>query len=251
MIGIVGGMGPHAGLDLVRKILDNTVATSDQDHLPISLLSLPAEIPDRSAFVTGVDGAENPGAAIARVVDGLSNQGCSVIGIACNTAHAPPIFAALKNALTTDDGRLLHMIAEVAGFIPRNVPGAKRVGILGTTATVKSGLYTSHLKEHGLEALYLDDDQQRKLSDVAIRDPKIGIKAHSNPVTQEAITIVEDSVRQLSERGADVVLLACTELPLAMSEGRVGRTQVLDPTNIFARVILERYAPGKLIPERK
>ena len=52
MIGIVGGVGPYAGLDLLRKLLDNTLANSDQEHLDTVLLSLPSGIMDR----TGVNG---------------------------------------------------------------------------------------------------------------------------------------------------------------------------------------------------
>lgn len=246
MIGIVGGMGPHAGLDLVRKILDNTIASSDQEHVPISMLSIPGEIADRAAFVTGVPGAENPGPAIARAVDSLLGQGCSLVGIACNTAHAPPIFEALQNSLTKDGQGLLNMIEEVASHVASSYPGASRVGVLGTTATVRSGLYTPYLGAYGLEAIYLDDDQQRKLNDIAIRDPRIGIKAFSNPVSDEATAIVRDSIARLAGEGADVVLLACTELPLAVSDPTVGGATVLDPTNIFARAILGRFAPDKL-----
>ena len=41
MIGVVGGMGPYAGLNLVQKIFDETDAKTDQDHIPVSMLSIP------------------------------------------------------------------------------------------------------------------------------------------------------------------------------------------------------------------
>ena len=41
MIGIVGGVGPYAGLDLAKNIFDNTLAETDQQHLPLVMLSLP------------------------------------------------------------------------------------------------------------------------------------------------------------------------------------------------------------------
>ncbi|RPI41687.1 MAG: aspartate racemase, partial [Bacteroidetes bacterium] len=53
MIGIVGGMGPYAGLDLLRKIYDNTLAGSDQEHLDTILISLSSRIPDRTEYLLG------------------------------------------------------------------------------------------------------------------------------------------------------------------------------------------------------
>jgi aspartate racemase len=53
MIGIVGGVGPYAGLDLLRKVYDNTVAGKDQDHLDVVMISVPAAIPDRTAYLLG------------------------------------------------------------------------------------------------------------------------------------------------------------------------------------------------------
>ena len=53
LIGIVGGVGPYAGLDLAEKIFDQTDARSDQEHLPVALLSILGEIEDRTAFILG------------------------------------------------------------------------------------------------------------------------------------------------------------------------------------------------------
>lgn len=241
-------MGPHAGVDLVRKILDNTIATEDQDHVSISLLSMPATIPDRSAFVTKVDGAPNPGPKIATIIDKLAAQGCSVIGMACNTAHATEIYESIVASLLHPSSKssLLHMIDEVCAYVARTYPTARKVGVLATTATVQSGLYDPFLNRRDLTPVYLASAQQAMLSDIAIRDAEIGIKAQSNPVTDRARGIVVDAIEQLAGQGADVVLLACTELPLAVGECSMAGTVVLDPTSIFARVILENYAPEKL-----
>ena len=52
-IGIVGGVGPHAGLDLTRKLFDHTRAEADQEHLPVMLYSFPDRIGERPAFLLG------------------------------------------------------------------------------------------------------------------------------------------------------------------------------------------------------
>ena len=87
MIGVIGGMGPYAGLDLVEKIFAETIASTDQDHVPVAMLSCPASITDRSAFLLGKS-AENPANAIAEVALRLERSGAAIAGMPCNSAHA-------------------------------------------------------------------------------------------------------------------------------------------------------------------
>lgn len=68
-IGIVGGVGPHAGLDLTRKLFDHTRAEADQEHLPVMLYSFPDRIGERPAFLLGKT-ADNPGEAIGDIMAG-------------------------------------------------------------------------------------------------------------------------------------------------------------------------------------
>ena len=53
MIGIVGGVGPYAGLDLMRKVFDQTLAGGDQEHVDALLFSLPSGIADRTEYLEG------------------------------------------------------------------------------------------------------------------------------------------------------------------------------------------------------
>ena len=89
-IGIVGGAGPYAGLDLARKILQQTLAKSDQDYLPTLLISTPELIEDRTDFLLG-ENEKNPAYSIYCNLRDLEKLGATVAGIACNTAHAPKI----------------------------------------------------------------------------------------------------------------------------------------------------------------
>src|SRR5690606_14053752 len=88
MIGIVGGVGPLAGLDIFKKIIEETIATKDQEHLPVILSSKPHRIADRTAFLLQ-NSNENPGYALLKIIEELDNSGAEVVAIPCNTAHAP------------------------------------------------------------------------------------------------------------------------------------------------------------------
>ncbi|MGM0497436.1 MAG: aspartate/glutamate racemase family protein, partial [Bacteroidota bacterium] len=98
IIGVVGGIGPYAGLDLCEKIMKETLVKSDQDHLPIAMLSVPGKIEDRSRFLLG-QSETNPAFAVSEVIQKLHDVGATHIGIPCNTMHAPEIFDTLEDQM--------------------------------------------------------------------------------------------------------------------------------------------------------
>src|SRR5512139_4045747 len=115
VIGIVGGIGPYAGLDLNRKIFEQTAAVRDQDHLSVLMLSWPRDIPDRSAFLLG-ESVEDPAIGIVKCLRVLEQAGATVAAIACNTAHSPRIINAVHDALRAGGHHIevVNMIREVA-----------------------------------------------------------------------------------------------------------------------------------------
>ena len=247
IIGVLGGMGPYAGLDLVQKIFDQTQAGVDQDHLPVALLSYAHRIQDRSAFLSG-EAAENPAHAIADIARQLDGLGVTVAGLPCNSAHAPPIFDAVKAQLCASghDIRLLHMIEEAACFARETVNGIRRIGALSTLATHRLGLYRQAIEAAGFEAVMPDEDQAR-LVHRAIYDAAYGIKAQSNPVTETARGLLLDAIAHLCGKGAQAVMLGCTELPLAVSEPIIDDTLIIDPTLALARALIRETYPEKLL----
>lgn len=247
VIGIVGGVGPYAALDLARKIFDETVSGRDQDHLPLALLSYPRLIPDRTAFLLGETDV-NPALGILKVIADLERLGCQVIGIPCHTAHAPAIWDVIAAGLAERGSgvRLLHMVEEVAGFIRRTWPGVTSVGVLSTIGAQRSGLYPAVFGRHGLKALTLEDSEHGELVHASVYDPDFGIKAHASPVAERARRNVLVAVERLRVTGAEVVVLGCTELPLAVPETVVGETPVIDATRVLARALVRSVAPGFL-----
>src|SRR5215213_8942139 len=90
-IGIVGGMGPQAGVALLNSITCMTGAAKDQEHLSAILMSFPGEVEDRTSFLEG-NVSINPAYSIANIISRLEIAGANIIGIACNTSHAPRIY---------------------------------------------------------------------------------------------------------------------------------------------------------------
>src|SRR5687767_3302365 len=98
VIGIVGGMGPEAGLNLCRTILTHTPADTDQDHLSVIHISYSKYIADRTAFIQGRTFV-NPAYSIVEVIRKLEMAGATIVCLACNTAHAPEIFNVIMREL--------------------------------------------------------------------------------------------------------------------------------------------------------
>ena len=236
MIGIVGGMGPYAGLDLVKKIFDLTQANQDQDHVPLAMISVPHKITDRTKFLEG--GTDiNPGIEISNIVRQLSDQGASVIGMPCNTAHSSKIIDEVYNSIP-EGITFINMVSEVIKFIKGEYPGIERVGILATTGTMKAGVYNKELIDNDLKPIILSKENQKKLIDQAIYDKDFGIKSISNPVQDIAKRKIHLAIESLIENKAEVVILGCTELPLAVNATSVKTIPLIDSTMILARSLL-------------
>jgi aspartate racemase len=248
VIGVIGGMGPYAGLDLIRKIFDQTRASRDQDHLPVALLSFPHRIPDRSTFLFD-ETQPSPIPALTDLARQLDAVGATVAGIPCNTAHAPAIFGAVCEALEASGHqiRVLNMIEEAVRFAREQIPGLERIGVLSTLAVYRLCMYQTTIEATGFEAVMPDEDVEINLVNQTIFDDTWGIKAQANPVTTKARQNLLDAIAHLREKGAEAVILGCTELPLAISEPEVDGVLMIDPTRVLARALIRETYPEKLL----
>ena len=248
-IGIVGGAGPYAGLDLAQKILQQTRAKIDQDYLPTISISTPDDIADRTSFLLGQT-TNNPAHAIFRNLSELAELGATVVGIPCNTAHASAIQEVFLEKLEESGIRLkvLDMIAETVDFLRKVCPKVKIVGVLSTIGTWKAGFYPQLLSEAGYEVRILDEQQQQRLHDEALYHPENGIKVQAHPVSKSARKELLEGVQKLEKQDVQAIVLGCTEIPLGLTERKLGATYFIDPSLILARALIREFCPEKLLP---
>lgn len=219
IVGILGGMGPLATADLYRKIILATPAARDQDHLHVVIDADPS-VPDRTAALRGE--APDPTPWLLRGARRLEAAGVAFIVVPCNTAHA--FLPAVRPHVAIP---ILDMIAETAARVHADFPAARRVGVLATRGTVESGLYHRALAAEGLEALTPDAAAQDRLVGAAIAAVKAGD-------TSAAVgMLVVEAGRGLVAAGAEVLLAACTELPLVLTAAN-SPAPLLDPTQALA-----------------
>lgn len=246
-IGVVGGLGPYAGLDLVQKLFDETIASVDQDHLPVVLISFPGQVPDRSTYIED-QSKPDPVPALAEILRRLEGAGCAIAGMPCNTAHAPVIFDVLNEAMERENRgiRLLNMIDASAAAALELDRTVSRVGVLATTSTLRTALYATSLACVGLQIVEPDEGFQDRVVNPVIFNEDWGIKARSNPPTERARESLLEGIRHLRDRGAEAVILGCTELPLAVPEAFFEDIPLIDSTRSLARALIDATWPQKL-----
>lgn len=227
-VGIIGGMGPSATYDLAQKIVDNTLATCDQEHLHV-LVDCDTNIPDRNAAI--LRGGPSPVPEIVRAGKRLQTAGAELLLMPCNTSHhfLPEISEQL-------DVPLLGMPEETARALRGR--GADCVSVLCTEGTRGSGVYDKALEAAGMRAIYPDEAGQALVTAVIYDYVKCGRMDFDR---EGLVRLVE----QLRAQGAQACLLACTELPLAFADmgDKVPadvREMLVDPTDVLARAAIVR-----------
>ncbi|MGD9020520.1 MAG: amino acid racemase [Lysobacterales bacterium] len=246
LLGILGGMGPQAGVDLAGKLISTARAGSDQDHLPFVLFSMPGQIADRTDYLLGNTDI-NPAHAIADQLETMSGLGVTVAVMACNTAHAAPIFDVILQQLRKNrvELQLLHLVHESVAYISREFPGIGKVGVLGTSGAHQSRLYEKALAGAGLEAVAPDPSFREEVLHAAVYDRDFGIKATAGEVSAKARGLILSALDHLNSRGAEAVILGCTELPLAINAPCVAGIPVLDPAQIVAERLVHMLRPDR------
>ena len=244
MIGVIGGMGPYAGIDLIKKIFDMTKASSDQEHVPLSMISVPHLIDDRTAFLLGRS-QTNPGIILSEIAMQLIEQGATAIGMPCNTAHSPKIISEIKNHIP-EHIIFVNMIEKVADHIINEYPGISKVGILATSGTLKTRIYDEELGHNDLMTITLSENDQITLVESSIYDEDHGIKSNSDPVSKKAREDLEKAIALLANAGAEAIILGCTEIPLAIKGTHHESIPLIDSTKVLARALLLETNPDAI-----
>jgi aspartate racemase len=238
-IGIVGGMGPHAGTALFNTILDSTQARQDQDYPSIILVSFPKHIGDRTLYLIGKE-KFNPAYGIAEMIGKLYAAGATVIGMACNTAHSPAIYDVVLTELERKKiaVEMVNMPMETYRYIRAKHPNARKVGIMATNGTYLSGVYRDLLTGMGYEVIMPDAEFQDGVIHKMIYDPDIGIKACPSTISNEIYTLADRAVQFFEQRHADVIVLGCTELSLLFKQDMVRGMPLVDSLKSLARALI-------------
>ena len=217
-IGILGGMGPMATYDLGMKIIENTRASCDQEHIPV-LIDCNTRISDRTAAI--LHGGEDPLPEMRKSAVRLEAAGADFLIMPCNTAHY--FYDSVCEVISIP---MLHMPRETAKRLSER--GIRVAGVLATDGTCQSGIYGSALEEEGIEAVYPSAEMQSVVMSLIYDHVKAGKMDFSD-------LDINGVVSEMKGHGAEILILGCTELPIAF--GIIGDTALptIDPTNELAK----------------
>jgi len=228
IVGILGGMGPEATIDLFTKIVKGTKVRKDQDHLRILIDNNP-KIPDRTKAIQ--KRGPSPLPHMIRSAKLLEKAGADFIVIPCVTAHH--YYESLRRRIKIP---ILHIVEETVKYTRTKLKGVRKIGLIATTGTVHTGLFQTAFNERGIELVLPTPDIQRKWVMEAIYGKK-GVKA-IGPSEGSKRLILEAS-QGLINRGVQAVLAGCTEVPLVLKEGDLS-VPVIDPLAILARISIKK-----------
>lgn len=229
-------MGPAATVDFLRRIVESTPAAMDQDHLHLLVDSDPA-VPDRTAAI--LKRGPDPSEHLAMMARRLVIAGAELLVMPCNSAYA---FAdGVRRAVAVP---LVDWPAEVASAL--NLAGARRAGLLMTTGTRQSGIYQAAFERFGIDMV---------LPDVSAQQPDImkaiygreGVKA-LGPASVVAGRQIRRASQRLIEDGADIVVLACTELSALVTRQPLDEdVPLMDAADVVAQHVVT-IAMGRRAP---
>lgn len=220
IVGIIGGMGPEATVDLLTKIIRATPAKRDQEHIR-TLVDNNPRIPSRVEAILGY--GPSPGPVMAEMAKNLEKSGAHFLAIPCNTAHY--YLSDVKEAVQIP---VLDMIEETVKVLKAD--NIQNVALLATTATIATKLYENKLTEAGINFILPAPEYQEIVMETifAVKSGDLeGIQKYTDEIINHCL-----------ELGAQAVILGCTELPIAYKNKEKYKITFYDPTEILARAIV-------------
>lgn len=217
IIGVIGGLGPLATAHFMELVIEMTEAKRDQENVDMIVYNFPS-IPDRTGYILGSN-LKSPLPGLLSVGRALARQKVNYIAIPCVTAHY--FHKELQNAVQVP---ILNGVAETVQLLKAR--GIKKVGIMATDGTICSGLLSRELDNAGIIPVIPSAGRQADVMHLIYQNVKAGKKAE-----MERFRRVQ---QELTDCGAEVILLGCTELSLIKRDEAIGEG-FLDIMEVLAR----------------
>ncbi|RMX04891.1 aspartate/glutamate racemase family protein [Corticibacter populi] len=233
-LGVLGGMGPLATVDFLHKLVLSTPAQRDQDHVPTVVWNVP-QIADRQQAIAGAGPSPLP--QLLDAVAGLNQAGATLIVMPCNTVHH--WIEPLRRA---SPAPLLHIVDATLEVLEQRHAGedgagrAERcVGLVATKGALRARLYQDRLQQHGWRVLENTSEELEQLFTP-------GCYAIKRNALDEGSALLEKAAAALAARGARHLILACTEVPLALAHRQSPLLGLsVDPNQALAWSVLRHW----------
>jgi aspartate racemase len=223
-IGLIGGMTWHSTVDYYR-LINEDVQRRLGGSFSARIVLYSVEF-DEFEKLQGKGDWDRLTALMTDAARRVERGGADILLICANTMHktAEAVSAAVRIPL-------IHIVDAAAAEITRF--GLKTVGLLGTRYTMEQDFYRRRLEEkHGLRVLIPDLPERNRVHEIIYTELGRGLIKDSSRA--EYVAIIET----LRKRGAEGVILGCTEIPLLIKSGDAS-VPVFDTTMLHARAAVD------------
>jgi len=219
VVGIIGGMGPEATVDFMSRVIDATPAEIDQDHIHMIVENNP-RIPSRQLAMRGE--GEDPGAAIAAIARRLEDAGAEFLVMPCNLAHAWQ-----SNIVEAVSIPFVSIVSESIGSALARSGDDSPVGLMTTPGCFTAGLYQQALADTGRLVITQSSDELDETM-------RLVMQIKGGKKSPEVASGLKALANKLLDRGAKVLIAACTEFPLVLNESMFN-VAFVSSTDVLAR----------------
>jgi aspartate racemase len=232
-LGVLGGMGPLATVDFLKKLTVATEARCDQQHVPLLVYS-DCTTPDRTQSILR-DGP-SPLPQMLAGIEFLNRAGCVVIAVPCNSAHY--WYDDMAGASRVP---VLNIVRASAERVRCNNPKTCRIGVLSTEGTNEMRIYRQTLEQLGFEVITPTPDEFHEFVSPGISD----VKRNEIDQAEKKFDVVAD---RLQARGAEQIILGCTEIPVGM-QARCARepNAIVDSNAALAEAVLAFFGRARRV----
>ncbi len=232
--GVLGGMGPYATVDFMSKVISLTPAESDQDHVRM-LVDHNPKTPDRQ--INSDEQRQAVRETLAVMAVGLEAAGADFLVMPCNTAHAFCDLAVEKTSIP-----FLNIITETVAAIHELEPDAASVGVLATDACLQDKLYQTAIHDAGMSVLLPSVGEQDAVM-------KLVFKIKGGDQGSDVAHEMSNIANSLIQRGADILIAGCTEIPLVLSPERM-TVPCISSTDVLAERTAAVCLGNSSLPEK-
>lgn len=219
VIGIVGGMGSYATLNIFKRILDSFEADKEWDR-PRIIIDNICTLPSRSRALLYNEKYEEVSEGLANSVRNLINSGANIILLSSNTGHL--FLNEIYKRVPESKKYIVNFIELLSKDIRED--NVDEVLLLGTEATVDFNIYKTYLEGIKVSTPSLEEVKEiNKYIEVV----------KQNKITEEHIIGFENLLNRFSNKN---IILGCTELPIIYELiNKNIEKNIYDPINSFIK----------------
>jgi aspartate racemase len=223
--GIIGGLGPETTAEFYLRLIALCQASNDVHYPPIVIYNSPFPYDIEQEIIAENRNEERILPYLLEGLARLAQSGADFAVIPCNTVHF--FLDELRRGVSIPVLSILDATADEC-----RARGLRRVGVLGTRKTIEKRLYDGPLAERGIETLVLDEAGCSAVSGVIFRLLR-------GDRSEQSKAILRRAVGELKDRGAEAVILGCTDLQILLDPDRSG-LPLIDTVEVMAAATADR-----------